>query len=146
MSENVSPQQPLHLLLKVDGMNCVVRDGKKIVAILQELPGVRSAHLLFPSRCIVLESDGSPYSSSLESNAVASVQLAGYAAASRSPQWSAVSLVAVRCITVARRVESLLHNHPAIIRARLDFAARRVRALPTFFLFTVFVALDLCNF
>ncbi len=129
MSENVSPQLRHRFLLKVDGLNCVVRDGKKIVAMLQALPGIRSVHLLFPSRSIVLESDGSPDSSSLESSALKCVQLAGYSAAARLPQWSALSLVGVSCITIARRVEILLQCHPAVIKAHLDFAARRVFVL-----------------
>ena len=129
MSENMSPQLPRRFLLKVDGVNCAVRDGKKIVANLQALPGIRSVHLLFPSRSIVLESDGSPVSSSLEKSALKCVQLAGYSASSQSPQWSAVSLVGVSCITIARRIEILLQRHPSIIRACLHFAARRVLVL-----------------
>jgi hypothetical protein len=128
MSENMSPQLPRRFLLKVDGVNCAVRDGKKIAAKLQALPGIRSVHLLFPSRSIVLESDGSPVSSSLET-AIQCVQLAGYSASSQSPQWSAVSLVGVSCITVARRIEIILQRHPSIIRACLHFAARRVLVL-----------------
>ena len=128
MSENMSPQLPRRFLLKVDGVNCAVRDGKKIAAKLQALPGIRSVHLLFPSRSIVLESDGSPVSSSLET-AIKCVQLAGYSASSQSPQWSAVSLVGVSCITVARRIEIILQRHPSIIRGCLHFAARRVLVL-----------------
>jgi len=91
MSENVSPQVPLRLLLKVEGIACAVRDGKKIVAALQTLPCVLSATLLFPSRCIVLQSDGSADLSSFESSALKCIQLLGYAAAARAPTWSAVS-------------------------------------------------------
>jgi hypothetical protein len=127
MSENVSPQKPLRILLKVDGMNCAVRDGSNIVAKLQALPGVRSANLLFPSRCISLHIEGPPESSSsVESSALHCIQLAGYAAAPRCPQWCALSLARVSCITVARRLESLLSNHPAVFRSCLDFAARRI--------------------
>ena len=46
MVENVSPQQPLRLLLKIDGMNCALRDGKtaagqplKRVAVVFSDPG-----------------------------------------------------------------------------------------------------------
>jgi hypothetical protein len=129
MCENVSPQLLRRLLLKVDGLNCAVRDGKKIVAMLEVLPGIRSVHLLFPSRSIVLESDGSPDSSSLESSALKCLQTAGYSATARLPQWSALSLVGVNCITIARRVEILFQNHPAVIKAHLDFAARRIFVL-----------------
>jgi hypothetical protein len=129
MSENASPQIPLRLLLKVDGIACAVRDGKKIVAALQTLPGVRSATLLFPTRCIALHSDGSPDLSSFESSALKCIQLLGYAAAARAPTWSAVSLLQVNCVTAARPLQALLHNHPAIISARLDFPARRVYVL-----------------
>jgi hypothetical protein len=129
MSENVSPQVPLRLLLKVEGIACAVRDGKKIVAALQTLPGVLSATLLFPSRCIVLQSDGSPDLSSFESSALKCIQLLGYAAAARAPTWSAVSLSQVNCVTAARPLAALLHNHPAVIAARLDFPARRVYVL-----------------
>jgi hypothetical protein len=128
MSENVSPQVPLRLLLKVDGMNCAVRDGKKIVAALLALPAVLSAQLLFPSRCIVLQSD-SKDPSFFKSSALKCIQLLGYAAAVRAPTWSAVSLAQVNCITAARPLEHLLHNHPAVIAGRLDFPARRIYVL-----------------
>jgi len=129
MAENVSPQLPVHLLIRVDGMNCVVRDGKKIVAALQALPGMRSVQLLFPSRCVVLEGDGSPDSLFLESSALSRIHLAGYTAAARAPQWSALSLVGVTCITVARRVATLLLSHAGVLDARLHFPQRRIAVL-----------------
>lgn len=129
MAENVSPQLPPRLLVRVDGMNCAVRDGKKIVAALQALPGMRAAHLLFPSRCVMLEGDGSPDSSSLESSALNRINLAGYSASARAPQWSALSLVGVSCITVARRVVNVLLSHPGVLLARLHFPLRRVLVL-----------------
>jgi hypothetical protein len=125
MAENVSPQQPLRLLLKIDGMKCALRDGKSLVGQLRAQPGIRSAHLLFPSRTILLQVDG-PASSFLHSPALHCISLAGYAASPRAPQWCAVELVGVTCITVARRIESLLNNHPNFLKCCLDFASRRV--------------------
>ena len=126
MVENVSPQQPLRLLLKIDGMNCALRDGKNVVTKLQAQPGIRSAHLLFPSRSVVLHIDGSADASFVQSSALKCIQLAGYAAAPQPARCCALALVGVSCITVARRVEHLLSNHPAVLRCHLDFASRRI--------------------
>ncbi len=126
MAENVSPQQPLRLLLKIDGMKCALRDGNNIVAKLQVQPGIRSAHLLFPSRSVVLHADKSADASSVLSSSLNCIRLAGYAAAPCAPRWGAVVLVGVTCVTVARRVERMLSDHPAILRCHLDFASRRL--------------------
>jgi hypothetical protein len=128
----MSHHHSLPIIIKIDGMTCIVRDGKKIVAMLEAMPGIRSANLMFSSRTVFLESDGSFETPSLESSALECIQRSGYSASLQSPEWSAVTLVGVNCITVARRVEAVLASIPGAIRVILHFPTRRLLLLSGF--------------